>query len=182
MNATDASWQSQAIHHSQEDAMFVIAGASGHTGSVVASTLLAQGKKVRVIVRDEQKGAAWKQKGAEVAIADLDDDKALTRALAGADGVYALLPPNYGADDLLVAQASIIDAWAKAIAAARPRHVVLLSSIGAERASGNGPIVSVHRAEEKLRATGVKLTALRAAYFMENWGGVAAPAKSDGVL
>ena len=85
--------------------MFVIAGASGHTGSVVASTLLAQGKKVRVIVRDEKKGAAWKQKGAEVAIADLDDAKALTRALEGAEGVWALVPPSYGADDLLAAQA-----------------------------------------------------------------------------
>ena len=58
----------------------------------------------------------------------------------------------------------------------------MLSSIGAELASGNGPIASVHQAEARLRATGVKVTALRAAYFMENWGGVAAPAKSDGVL
>src|SRR3954469_4533381 len=132
--------------------MFVIAGASGHTGSVVASTLLAQGHEVRVIVRDEGKGAAWKQKGAEVAIAELDDAAALTRALEGAAGVYALVPPNYAADDLMAAHVPIVDAWQKAIAAARPRHVVLLSSIGAELPSGNGPIASVHRAEDKLRA------------------------------
>ncbi len=162
--------------------MFVIAGASGHTGSVVASTLLAQGKKVRVIVRDAKKGAPWKDKGAEVAIADLDDAAALGRALAGAEGVYALVPPNFAADDPVAAQGRVVDAWAQAIAAARPRHVVLLSSVGAELAGGNGPIAVVHRAEQKLRATGVKLTALRAAYFMENWGGMAAPAKANGVL
>lgn len=162
--------------------MFVIAGASGHTGSVVASTLLAQGKKVRVIVRDEKKGAPWRQKGAEVAVASLDDAAALGRALAGADGVYALIPPDFAAEDPLAAQARIVDGWTHAIAAARPRHVVLLSSVGAELPGGTGPIVTVHRAEERLRATGVKLTALRAAYFMENWGGVAAPARASGVL
>ena len=162
--------------------MFVIAGASGHTGSVVASTLLAAGKPVRVLVRDQKKGTPWKDKGAEVAIANLDDVPALTAALRGAEGVYALVPPDYAAGDLLAAQARVVEAWAQAIAAARPRHVVLLSSVGAELAGGTGPIVSVHRAEEKLRATGVKLTALRAAYFMENWGGVAAPARSSGIL
>jgi uncharacterized protein YbjT (DUF2867 family) len=162
--------------------MFVIAGASGHTGSVVASALLAAGKKVRVIVRDAKKGASWQAKGAEVAVAELDDAAALGKALAGADGVYALVPPAYGAEDLLAAQVPIVDAWAQAVAAARPRHVVLLSSIGADLPSGNGPIASAHRAEVKLAATGVKLTRLRAAYFMENWGGMAPPAKSDGVL
>ncbi|MDW8338606.1 MAG: hypothetical protein RMM28_05665, partial [Thermoleophilia bacterium] len=39
-------------------AMFVIAGASGKTGKVVAETLLSQGKKVRVVVRDGAKGSA----------------------------------------------------------------------------------------------------------------------------
>src|SRR5205823_4581228 len=53
---------------------------------------------------------------------------------------------------------------------------------GAERNAGTGPIVTVHRLEEKLAATGVPLTAVRAAYFMENWGGVAPVAKGDGIL
>lgn len=162
--------------------MFVVAGASGHTGSVVASTLLAGGHKVRVIVRDEKKGAPWKQKGAEVALAPLDDAAALTEALRGADGVYALVPPNYASEDPLAAQRPIIDTWAQAVAAARPKHVVLLSSIGSELERGTGPIASTHLAEEKLRATGVKLTALRAGYFMENWGGGVQPSRSDGVL
>jgi uncharacterized protein YbjT (DUF2867 family) len=171
-----------AVHHSQEDVMFVIAGASGNTGSVVASTLLGQGKKVRVILRDEGKAAAWRDRGAEVAVARLDDAQALTAALRGAEGVYALVPPKHLSDDQLAEQRPIIDAWERAIAAVRPRHVVLLSSIGAELSAGSGPILSLHFTEEKLRATGVKLTALRAAYFMENWGGVAAVAKANSIL
>lgn len=162
--------------------MYVIAGATGHTGSVVASTLLAQGHKVRVIVRDEKKGAAWKDKGAEVALARLENAAELTAALRGADGVYALVPPDFAADDPLAAQTGVAEAWGKAVAAAKPRHVVYLSSIGAELDGGNGPILVAHRAEERLRATGVKVTALRAAYFMENWGGVVHPVRSDGVL
>ncbi len=162
--------------------MFVIAGASGHTGSVVAATLLAQGKSVRVIVRDEKKGNAWKAKGAEVAVAQLDDAAALTEALRGAEGVYALLPPNLTTEEPLAAATRVIDAWVQAVAATRPQHVVLLSSIGSELERGTGPIVSTHRAEEKLRATGVKLTALRCSYFMENWAAMAQPVRSDGVL
>jgi len=162
--------------------MFVIAGASGHTGSVVASTLLAQGKKVRVIVRDEKKGTSWKARGAEVAIADLDDAAALGAALRGADGVYALVPPNYTAEDPAAAQARTVESWSQAIAAAKPKHVVVLSSIGADLPAGTGPIAGLHRLEERLAATGVPFTALRASYFMENWGGVAPAAKGDGVL
>ncbi|MEO1568758.1 MAG: NAD(P)H-binding protein, partial [Pseudomonadota bacterium] len=50
--------------------MFVISGATGKTGSVVAQTLLDQGQAVRVIVRSEEKGTPWKAKGAEVAVAE----------------------------------------------------------------------------------------------------------------
>ncbi len=53
--------------------MYVITGVSGHTGSVVASSLLKQGKPVRVIVRAEEKRKSWKAQGAEVALASLDD-------------------------------------------------------------------------------------------------------------
>ena len=75
--------------------MFVIAGVSGHTGSVVATTLLAAGKPVRVIVRDAAKGAEWKAKGAEVAVAQLDDRASLAAALKGATGAYLLSPPDF---------------------------------------------------------------------------------------
>src|SRR5260370_21496396 len=79
--------------HTQEELMFVISGVSGHTGGTAAATLLAQGKQVRVIVRDAKKGEAWRQRGAEVKVADLADAAALTAALRGADGVDAVIPP-----------------------------------------------------------------------------------------
>ena len=71
--------------------MFVVLGATGHTGSVVAETLLARKLPVRVVVRSADKGASWKAKGADIAVASLDDVPALTTAFEGARGVYLLV-------------------------------------------------------------------------------------------
>ena len=111
--------------------MFVVLGVSGHTGSVVASTLLEQGKAVRVVVRDEVKGAAWKARGAEVAVASVDDPAALGAALRGAQGAYLLLPPTAVTTGLEAEQRRVGAALLEAVRQARPAHVVLLSSIGA---------------------------------------------------
>lgn len=151
---------------------YVVAGVSGNTGKVVAETLLSQGAKVRVIVRDAKKGEAFRARGAEVAVADLSDASALEKAFAGAQGAYVLVPPNPGADDMRAEQKKQITALAAAIRAAKVPHVVLLSSVGAQHAAGTGPIVTAYAAEHALRdIPGTTLTALRAAYFMENLGG-----------
>ena len=68
--------------------MFVVLGASGNTGKVVAETLLRQKKKVRVVLHDAAKGKAWGEAGADLAIANVDDGAALERAFSGAEGVY----------------------------------------------------------------------------------------------
>lgn len=163
--------------------MYVIAGVSGNTGSVVATTLLAEKQPVRVIVRDAAKGEPWKAKGAEVAVASLDDRAALARALTGATGAYLLLPPNgFGATDLAAERAALAASILGAVADARPGHVVLLSSIGAERESGTGPIQYIHPLEQGLRELGVPSTFLRAGFFMENWAASAPGAIESGTL
>ena len=151
--------------------MFAIVGVSGHTGSVVAETLLAQGEPVRVLVRDAAKGAAWKARGAEVAVADVGDVAALTRAFTGVSGVFVLLPPSMQSQDPIAENSARAESIAQAVRAAKVGHVVLLSSIGAQHAAGTGPIKALHAAEKVLAATGAAVTALRPAYFMENWLG-----------
>ncbi len=154
--------------------MYVVAGVSGNTGKVVAETLLAQKQPVRVVVRSAEKGAEWKARGAEVAVAELDDVAALTRALTGAKGAYLLLPPQMGSSDARAGNARRTAGYVKAIQASGVGHVVFLSSIGAQHDKGTGPITSLHDAEVALKAiAGPKtaVTLVRAAYFMENWGG-----------
>jgi len=151
---------------------FAIVGVTGNTGRAAAEALLAKGKSVRVVVRDAAKGEAWRAKGAEIAVADLHDPVALARAFAGATGVYVLVPPNMTTPDVRGYQDRTVDALAEAVKQSGVPHVVLLSSVGAQHAAGTGPIAALHRAEARLSGIeGTKLTALRAAYFMENLGG-----------
>src|SRR5207248_4548071 len=124
---------------------------------------------------DAARGAEWKERGAEVAVTALDDAEAVARALRGADGAYLLVPPNHGAPSMLAAQRRVVDVLA---AAPRPKHLVLLSSVGAPLDKGTGPIQTLHYAEEKLRPD----AALRAAYFMENWAGLLPVVREQGVL
>lgn len=161
--------------------MFVIAGVTGHVGSVVAKELLARGKKVKVLVRDPQKGATWSKLGAEVAIASLDDAAALTVAFKGAEAAFVLLPPNFASVDFYADQRATAKSIGEAVKAAGVPHVVMLSSIGADLDAGNGPIKGLFHLEAALRASGTKLTAIRAGSFMENIGNSVGAAKHAGI-
>jgi hypothetical protein len=71
--------------------MYAITGVSGRVGGIVARTLLS----VRAVVRDPTKGAAWKERGSDVALADMNDASALTAAFTRVDGVFVLFPPIF---------------------------------------------------------------------------------------
>jgi uncharacterized protein YbjT (DUF2867 family) len=162
--------------------MFVIAGVTGNTGSVVARTLLAQGKAVTVLVRDVRKAEPWREKGAQIAAASLEDAKPLSAAFAGAEGVYLLIPPNPEAPDVLGYCARISEAMAEAVQSSGVPHVVLLSSIGGQHAQGTGPIRSLHQAESALGVAARNLTVLRAPFFLQNWASGIEVVRNQGVL
>ena len=154
----------------KERPMFVVLGASGHTGKVTAKTLLRQKTKVRVVLHDAANEKAWSEAGADVAIADVDDGAALERAFSGADGAYVLLPPNLSSSQPLVENHRRTHTIAAALEAAGVPHVVLLSSVGAQRLDQTGPVVGLHNAETVFSQAKVAVTFIRSAYFMENWG------------
>ena len=163
--------------------MFVVAGVTGHVGSVVAKELLGHGEKVKVYLRDSAKGAEWSKLGAEVAIGTLDDSKTLAVALKGATGFFTLLPGNYTlATGIYAAQRKTADAIATAVKESGVPHAVILSSVGADLDADNGPIKGLNYLEKALKATGVKLSAIRAGYFQENVGNSLAPAKGAGIF
>lgn len=161
--------------------MFAVLGVSGNTGKVVAERVLGSGRGLRVIVRDESKGAAWRARGADVAVADLLDSTALTAAFTGVEGAYVLLPPNNQSNNLVAEQDRKSTAIAEAAQAAGLPHLVLLSSVAAQYGEGNGPIKTLHAAEAKFRKAVANTTFVRAAYFVENWAG-SFGAISDGIF
>jgi uncharacterized protein YbjT (DUF2867 family) len=162
--------------------MFVVLGATGYTGSAVVETLLARKQPVRVVVRSADKGASWKAKGAEVAVATYQDIEAMTKAFEGAKGVYLLVPPNYQAQAWLAEQQRTMDQAAEAVKASGIAHVVFLSSVGGQIPEGTGPIRAARYGEQKLGTVAKNLTILRPCYFMENWAPSVGMAKNQGVL
>jgi len=163
--------------------MFVIAGVTGNTGGVVAKTLLDEGQKVRVIVRSADKAAAYKALGAEVFVGGLEEPLELARALSGASGLYWLVPPDLTHPAQIARGRRLTEVLVEALTRTPVPHVVLLSSLGANLAEGTGPIRSLHYAEGRLKTLpGTQLTALRAAYFMENIASGFHPAREQGIL
>src|SRR6202050_5815268 len=79
--------------------MYVILGASGNTGSLVANSLLSAGKKVRVVGRDLGRLQRFVDKGAEAFTADMSSVASLTKAFSGARAAYLLLPPAKSPED-----------------------------------------------------------------------------------
>ncbi len=145
--------------------MYVILGASGNTGSIVADFLLSKGKKVRVVGRDLGRLQRFVDKGAEAFIADMNDPAALTKAFSSARATYVLLPPAKSREE----QERDSDAIAKAVKESGLRYAVHLSSYGAQVAQGAGPVSGLHSSEQKLNAIdGLNVLHVRAAYFMEN--------------
>lgn len=162
--------------------MFVVTGVTGRTGAVAAQALIDAGVAVRVVVRDRAKAARWAAQGAEVAVADLADAAALTRAFAGARGAYLVKPPNYALENLFEHADVTTRAVADAVRAASLPKLVLLSSVGADRPDGTGVIATNRTAEQRLAELGMPVVFLRAAYFMENWARVVDPVRTQGIL
>jgi uncharacterized protein YbjT (DUF2867 family) len=145
--------------------IYVILGATGNTGSIVADVLLSKGKKVRVVGRDLGRLQRFADKGAEAFTADMSNVAALAKAFSGARAAYLLLPPAKSPVD----QERDSDGIANAAKESGLRYAVHLSSYGAQVAEGAGPVSGLHSSEQKLNAIdGLNVLHLRAAYFMEN--------------
>jgi uncharacterized protein YbjT (DUF2867 family) len=147
--------------------MFAITGVTGKVGGAVAHSLLAQGYKVRAVVRDSEKGRSWAAQGCEIAVASVDDATGLTKAFQGVEGVFLMTPPNYdpepGFPDTHKAAAAI----RQAIETSRPGKVVFLSTVGAHVAEQN-LLTNSKITEDSLRTSSIPIALLRAAWFMEN--------------
>ncbi len=150
--------------------MYLITGATGHTGSVVAKGLLQQGKKVRVVARTPEKLKELASLGAETLIGDITSQDTANQAFAGIEAAYLMIPPAMTDPDYRGFQKKLTDVYGSALDAnTSVKHVVALSSFGADKDAKTGPILGVHFLEERLKQIKpLNSLALRAGYFMEN--------------
>ncbi len=163
--------------------MITVMGATGNTGRKISELLLEAGEDVRALGRSPEKLAQLRALGAETVAGDVRDADYLAGTFAGADAVYTLTAfdptlPDYHAD-----QDRRGEAIASAVRQSGVRHVVALSAIGAELASGNGFIASLHRQEQRLRALdGVNVMFLRPGAFFEGFYSALETIRHEGVL
>jgi uncharacterized protein YbjT (DUF2867 family) len=160
--------QNLEIDHSGGQ-MYVVTGATGNTGTVVAKKLLSQGKKVRVIGRSADRLASLVSLGAESFAGDVSDKETARRAFAGAEAAYVMLPPDLANPDYRAFQDRVTEAMGAAIEKSGLKHAVVLSSFGADKPGKTGPITGLHVLEERLKQiSALNALYLRAGYFMEN--------------
>jgi NAD(P)H dehydrogenase (quinone) len=162
--------------------MYAIMGITGKVGGAIAENLLAQGEQIRAIVRNPEKAARWRDRGAEIAVADVNDPNALASACEGTDGVFLMIPPNFAPEPGFPETRKILASYHAALAKALPKKAVYLSSIGAEQTSGLGLITWAHLLEQTLGDLPIPHAFLRAGWFIENHAWDVTTAKSEGKI
>ena len=99
--------------------LYVVMGAAGNVGGVVANALLDAKKRVRVVGRDAAKLGEARGAGRRGAAASAEDAASLTKAFQGATAAFVMVPPSYTAPDFRAFQRKVVDATAIAIEAAK---------------------------------------------------------------
>jgi len=148
--------------------MYLVVGITGRVGGGAARILLEEGHKVRALVRDPAKAAAWAEKGVELCVGDMADAKSIARALKGVQGAFIMLPPNSNPVDDWTDYKQYANNYRDAIAQAELRRVVVLSSFGSEKTSGLGLITATHILETALADIKPPVAFIRAGGFLEN--------------
>jgi len=149
--------------------MFLVMGITGRVGSATAQHLLAQGEKVRAMVRDREKAANWAHQGVELVDGDWNDAAAVERALQGVEGAFVMLPAVWAPSPDFKEAKSVITNYVEALTKAAPPRVVVLSSMGADRASGLGMITALSLLEQGFRHLTLPIACVRAGGFFENF-------------
>jgi len=148
---------------------YVITGSLGHISKPLNEKLISAGHKVSVITSKETNRLAIEILGAKALVGSVEDVTFLKTAFAGADAVYTMVPPNFGATNWKEWIGSVGQNYTAAIKENNIKYVVNLSSIGAHLPDGCGPVSGLHKVEESLNTlTDVNIKHLRPSYFITN--------------
>lgn len=147
-----------------------ITGSLGNISKPLAKHLLSQGHTVSIVSATADRKKDIEALGAKACIGDLFDPRFYAAAFAGADAVYAMTPPNLGGDDVVANTIKAGTAIVEGVKQSGVKRVVMLSSIGADKPSGNGPIAGLYQIEQLYaQLQNVQVRILRAGYFYLNF-------------
>ena len=162
---------------------FVVTGSLGNISKPLAEKLVAAGHNVTVVSSKSEKVAQIEALGAKAAIGSVEDIAFLTKIFNGADAIYTMVPPNFGAGDWKKYIAGIGENYAEAIHASGVKNVVNLSSLGAHMPEGCGPVSGLYFVEKALNnLEGVNVKHLRPGFFYPNFLANVGMVKHAGIM
>ena len=148
---------------------YVVTGSLGNISKPLAEKLVAAGHEVTVVSSNPDKAAEIAKLGAKAAIGTVQDVAFLSKTFEGADAVYTMVPPYFGAADWKKHIAAVGENYAAAIKVSGVKNVVNLSSIGAHMPQGCGPVSGLYFVEKALdELNGVNVKHLRPGFFYTN--------------
>ncbi|KQS27975.1 NmrA family NAD(P)-binding protein [Dyadobacter sp. Leaf189] len=148
---------------------YIITGSLGHISLPVTKNLVNAGHEVAVISSSADKKAEIESLGAKAEIGSVTNLSFLKNAFSNAEVAYLMIPSSFSLSDYAAFQIEVADKYIEALKGSSIKHVVLLSSIGANLRKGAGPIDGLGYLEEKLLALpGLHLDFLRPSYFYNN--------------
>ncbi|OWO91211.1 NmrA family transcriptional regulator [Rhizobium esperanzae] len=162
--------------------MYIIVGGTGRVGSAVAKTLLAGGEAVTIVTRNAEKAGAWRQRGAEVALADVHDVASLREVFRHGKRAFLLNPNADISSDTDREERETVRCLLAAIEGSRLEKVVAQSTMGAQPGEQCGDLNILYELEAGLRSQPIPASIIRAAYYYSNWDAMVRPVTKDGVL
>jgi uncharacterized protein YbjT (DUF2867 family) len=151
------------------DRTVLVTGATGQQGGATARRLLADGWRVRALVREPDAPAArhLASAGADLVAGDMGDRAALDAAMSGVYGVFSVQPaataPDFNPEEVRFGR-NVADAAAKA----GVQHLVYTSVGGADRGTGISHWNTKWQIEQHIASLDLPATILRPVMFMEN--------------
>lgn len=147
--------------------MIALMGAAGNVGSKVADNLLRRGERIRVL-EHRRKLEDLTKRGAEVVRGDASNVEDLRTLFRGADAALLVLPDVVADVDFVASRSKMSHAIVDVLRETGVRHLVVLSSVAADRPDAAGPPAGLHGFEQLLSALeGANVLVLRSAPYMD---------------
>ena len=149
--------------------MFIILGATGHIGSVLAHTLLDKDLPVTAVLHDDRTTADWERRGAQVVVVDVRDSDALREVFRTGTRAFLLNPPADVTSDTDREEQATAASIISALDGSGLEKVVLESTFGAQPGEGIGDLSVLYAFEQAALAQRIPITIQRGAYYFSNW-------------
>ncbi len=145
----------------------LVTGATGYVGGRLVPRLLAEGHRVRCMVRDPARlgGRPW-MAGVEIVRGDVLDEPTLAASMDGVDVAYYLIHSLGSGADFHARDARAARAFGAAARAAGVKRIVYLGGLGDPSSELSEHLRSRQQTGDVLREAGVPVTEFRAAVIV----------------